>query len=1014
MDPLSPYQNSVAKSPNDKNDYYSSVLENGIKYLIIHDPLCDRSACALDISMGSLYNPPDIEGLAHCLEHILFLGTEKYPEKNDFSDFLSKNSGSTNAYTSLEATNFHFDVSNEEIEKALEMFSTFFICPLFTKELVESELNAIDSEYKMDVREDGERLNSIKSIEGYSDSEYSKFVCGNLSTLKRNDIRDKVIEFYHKFYNPTKMSLCVISDKSIDDMKKIIENNFSAIKQNENYVQLFNTEICNKKFKCLYDENNMGNIYNIIPVKNEHRLQLYWVINENGYQYYKAQPFEYIVSLLGHEGKNSLTSYLKKKEMITSLTATYNNQGETFIEVEIEIELTEKGFENYVEVINTVMYFIRKMQNKEVNENYFNEIKKSSEIDFVYYEREDPLELCISLAENLGIYNASEVIKVNYIIENYEPDLIKKCFNALTANNMNVYLLSQKFKFEDNDTNVKIDKWFGTKYTKAPLSSISSLYLTENESFSIDKDVILDYPPKNIFIPNNFGLINFVENKIDINQYTYPKKIVDNIHTIWYKPDSTFKIPKCYISARVYVSNLNLNINTYHIYCKLYSHILNEELSEDAYMGVLSQNSLEILFYDGYVLINVVGFSDPIENYVKLIMSKMKSIKENFEKIENIHSKIKSKLEEMIKHFHNSKLNSVDVQSYIKLDKLLTSPHGDTDKKIKICEDMLSYLNTNNKLDNDFLSFINLLFSKTKFVWLAQGNITPQVATRIIENIETSLSSSPKQITQNEIRKFRITSLSSDVHYSYTFESGDKENENSCVLCFIDIGHKIEKDIKAQSLLRIIEHIFDEDFFDDLRTRQQLGYHVSLERHRSHSLSGLICFVQSSKYHPDLIVEKINDFFVDFDINDNENFNDEDFNSYKNAVINNLKEKDLTLCEEFERNFALVVGRDYQFDKKEKMIECIRTDITKKDVIDFFNEKIYKKIKRIDIKCIGKNTKKEIEKKKNEDKMDVDENEEEEESELSTMPSLENIKEETIKDIEAFHHNVNHFDELYY
>ena len=113
MDPNSSYEPNVIKSPNDKNDYYSSVLPNGMKYLIIHDPLCDRSACAMDISMGSLYNPPDIEGLAHCLEHILFLGTEKYPEKNDFSDFLSKNSGSTNSYTSLESINFHFYVLNE-------------------------------------------------------------------------------------------------------------------------------------------------------------------------------------------------------------------------------------------------------------------------------------------------------------------------------------------------------------------------------------------------------------------------------------------------------------------------------------------------------------------------------------------------------------------------------------------------------------------------------------------------------------------------------------------------------------------------------------------------------------------------------------------------------------------------------------------------------------------------------------------------------------------------------------
>lgn len=349
---------NVIKSPKDTNNYYTSVLPNGIKYLIIHDPSADRSACSLDVGMGSLYNPDTVEGLAHCVEHVLFLGTEKYPSKNEFSDYLSKNSGSTNAYTSLEATNFHFDVANGEIKKALDMFSQFFISPLFTKELIESELNAIDAEYKMDVRNDEERLNSIKSIEGYSNSEYSKFVCGNLQTLKRNDIRDQVIKFYKKHYNPTKMSLCVISDIDIENMKQTIEECFSNIKQEKDYEEQFYTLIKTKKFNKLYDESNMGNIYRIESVKDVQRLQLYWVINDNGYKYYKSQPFEYVTSLIGHEGKNSLTSYLKEKQYITSLTSSYNNQGEAYIEFELELELTDKGFENFENVIEIIMFFI--------------------------------------------------------------------------------------------------------------------------------------------------------------------------------------------------------------------------------------------------------------------------------------------------------------------------------------------------------------------------------------------------------------------------------------------------------------------------------------------------------------------------------------------------------------------------------------------------------------------------------------------------------------------------------
>lgn len=1009
------FASNVIKSPKDTNNYYTSVLPNGIKYLIIHDPSADRSACSLDVGMGSLYNPNTVEGLAHCVEHVLFLGTEKYPSKNEFSDFLSKNSGSTNAYTSLEATNFHFDVANGEIKKALDMFSQFFISPLFTKELIESELNAIDSEYKMDVRNDEERLNSIKSIEGYSNSEYSKFVCGNLQTLKRNDIRDQVIEFYKKHYNPTKMSLCVISDIDIEHMKQTIEECFSNIKQEKEYEEKFYTLIKTKKFNKLYDENNMGNIYRIEPVKDVQRLQLYWVINDNGYQYYKSQPFEYVTSLIGHEGKNSLTSYLKEKQYISSLTSSYNNQGEAYIEFELELELTDKGFENFENVLEIIMFFIQKMQSLPVNENYFKEIQKSAEIDFEFFEKDDPLDTCISLAENLGLYPAEEVIKVNYIFENYSPELIKKCFNCLTEKNLNIYLLSKKFNFgAQTGSEILTDKWFGTKYTKQPLSTLSS----NLRPISLPNDHLLNYPNKNIFIPSIFSLVNFAENGIDTSQYLYPKKIVDNRHTIWYKPDTQFKIPKCYLSSKVYISNLNLSINLFYVYSRLYHHILTEEQREEAYMGVLSQNSLEVNFFEGNILINVIGFSDTIENYVRMLMAKMKTVNEDFSNISNILPKMTAKLQEMIKHLSNQKLASVEIQSYIKLDNLLIIPHASIESRIKICETMLQEITTKNTIPSEFLFFVQNLFTKTKFDWLVQGNILPNQAERIISIIETNLTPhTTYELSPNEIRKFRVSSLPDDTHYSYTYTSGDKENENSCVISFIQIGNKLNKDVKIQSLIRIIEHIFDEDFFDDLRTRQQLGYHVSFERHRISSLIGFVCFIQSSKYHPDLIVERINTFFSEFELNDPENFTDEDFESYTSTVINNLKEKDLTLSEEFERNFAQVISRDYQFDFKEQMIKCIQTEINKKDVIDFFNNFIYKKMRRIDIKCIGINSKKEIIKKEN-DKMEIEgdesNNDEESESSINDMPSIEHVKNEIIEDIDKFHQIISHFDELHY
>lgn len=58
------------------------------------------------------------------------MGTHKYPNENEYSEFLSKNSGMSNAYTSQEETNYFFEVANPALTDALDRFAQFFISPL--------------------------------------------------------------------------------------------------------------------------------------------------------------------------------------------------------------------------------------------------------------------------------------------------------------------------------------------------------------------------------------------------------------------------------------------------------------------------------------------------------------------------------------------------------------------------------------------------------------------------------------------------------------------------------------------------------------------------------------------------------------------------------------------------------------------------------------------------------------------------------------------------------------------
>jgi insulysin len=136
-------------SKSDSRKYRTITLKNQLKVLLIHDAEADKSAASLDVNVGCALDPPPLYGTAHFTEHMLFMGTKKYPDEEEYSTYIKDKGGMNNAYTSLTNTNYHFDCSNEGFEGALDRFAQFFICPLLGESQAEREMNAVDSEFNM-------------------------------------------------------------------------------------------------------------------------------------------------------------------------------------------------------------------------------------------------------------------------------------------------------------------------------------------------------------------------------------------------------------------------------------------------------------------------------------------------------------------------------------------------------------------------------------------------------------------------------------------------------------------------------------------------------------------------------------------------------------------------------------------------------------------------------------------------------------------------------------------------
>lgn len=166
---------NITKSQQDNRDYRGLQLANGMKVLLVSDPSTDKSAAAMTVDVGHMSDPENVPGLAHFCEHMLFLGTKKYPNENAYSTYLTENGGLSNASTYADNTKYYFDVAHDKLDGALDRFAQFFVAPLFTEGATDREINAVNSEHEKNLAIDVWRIRQVNKALADQTHAFSKF-----------------------------------------------------------------------------------------------------------------------------------------------------------------------------------------------------------------------------------------------------------------------------------------------------------------------------------------------------------------------------------------------------------------------------------------------------------------------------------------------------------------------------------------------------------------------------------------------------------------------------------------------------------------------------------------------------------------------------------------------------------------------------------------------------------------------------------------------------------------------
>ncbi|KAL7753560.1 metalloprotease [Sorochytrium milnesiophthora] len=895
----------IQKPDVDHRQYGLLNLSNSLKVLLVSDPETDKASAALDVNVGHLNDPDELPGLAHFLEHLLFMGTAKYPKENEYSQYLSKHGGHSNAFTSTENTNYYFEVAHPYLEGALDRFAQFFIAPLFDDSCTERELNAVDSENKKNLQADSWRLFQLDKATCRPGHPYTKFGTGNLETLKVTpakagvNVREQLLNFHAQYYSANIMRLVVLGREPLDVLQKWAVNLFEGISNKNVPIP------CSSIATDVLSAGEFGKLVKARPIKDLRSLDIAFEFPPQ-WSLWDTQPSRYLGHLLGHEGEGSLFAHLRKLGWANSLSAGASGQ-HTFGFFHVTVDLTEKGLENYREVVRLIFAYIRLLKQEGPQEWVFREVAQLAEIGFRFKEIGSPSAYASRLAGNLHIdYPPERVLNGGSLPKRFDAASIKEHLQCLDPSRFRAVLVSRSFTPEEVPLR---EQWYETEYgvEDFPQDFIASLALAP-----IPQQLHL--PKPNPFIPENLDAAKPNPEKVNGT----PKMVHDaDGMRLWYRQDQQFGVPKSFVYLK-FKSPLAYGTPRQAILTRLYCDILKDVLSEYSYDAEVAglMYSLD-LHTDGFKL-SLSGYSDKMPVLALKVAEKMKPLQVDPERF--------AVLKELVeRNYRNWDMEPPYTHAMYYLSYSLAESLWSTSEKLQEIQDI-----TARELERFALDLMKGLHVEG----LLTGSMPCETYLSMVRGVRQALGYNA--LRPSQLIKPRTAMLPTECNFVYQTTVADPANVNSAIEYFCQITALSEVQLRAR--LALVGQIAHEPCFDQLRTKEQLGYMVFSGELRQATMTGFRVLIQSER-DTVYLEQRIESFLRQFgDLL--KSISDKDYEQNVEALVTKKLEKDKNLYQQSQRFWRHIGSGYYDFDQVQLDVAELK-GITKPDLIKFYDTYIH-------------------------------------------------------------------------
>lgn len=855
-------------------------LSNGLQAYLISDPGVHESAAALAVEAGSWQDPKEYPGMAHFLEHMLFMGTAAYPKENEYMQYINDNGGQPNAYTASDRTVYIFSINNDAFKGAFDRFSHFFVDPLFNSSSIGRELHAVDQEHAKNIEHDGWRGYMILKETGNPDHPNAGFSTGNAATLSGIP-QEALKKWYKEHYSSNRMHLVSISPLPIEEMIQLTVEKFSAVPNHHLAPATYPDEMLSPKQK--------GHFIYIKPVKDLKSVSMVWQLPKEIALDIETCTPALLAYALGNGTENSLLEQLKREKIAEGISASTDRFSKDCLLFNIDISLTEAGTKQIDTVIQRTFQAINRLKETGVPRYIFDESRRMSKIGYEYQSRSDAYsfvseEVAALLYEKLETFPLKSTVP-----QRYDAKLIRSMLDTLTPESC-VFIVYADPKLTGVLPNAQ-EKWMNASYA---IKDIPSSNLTAWASANPHSHI--DVPSANPYLPESLALIPAPD-----NLPAQPTLLVsEDLGKMYFKQDQKYHVPETAALISLKTPQQDGSAKARALF-DLYTRALTEKLCSPLFYA--SQAGLGVNFSQNQFNfgISVSGYSEKTPFFLKTIFQSLQEVSPTAAEFDIYKQSLLSTYDNASKE--------LPIRQSMQLLKSMIYNNSPTPRA--------TYQALKNISHEDFLRFANEVFKTTYAETLIYGNITSAEAEGIWGELKTTLNAAP--FSKSNHYKLGVLSPA-DKLGPYMVVQNTQRQGNATLLMLHQGAFSMEK----RAAQEILSNALKDDFYTTLRTKQQTGYIASAWDTEVERQLLQFFAVQSNSHQPSELLARFELFLEEFSRHINKKIPEERFETLKASLIKELEMPPETLPGKASMLYNFAYEYDGDFDWLEKRIEAVK------------------------------------------------------------------------------------------